>query len=701
MLTAPTTPWTEPAKVSASRTVADLAIVVVLLAVGIGIRASSPSNTYAYAQLWQIGVAIDVGENGDWLTPHDQKGAAARKPQLLPWLTGPTLKLLGIYNDFTFRLPSIASALLTGVLIYCLGRRWFNRSVGLIAGCLWATALHMGRLSYLATTDMLLTLWITAAVACVDRVLWHQAARRRWLWLVGFYTAMVLAALSKGWGVVNWPVLALMVAIATALRPGFAELGSLAGPRKKINRAIRLVAQRWWAAVRGTQLWWGVLAFVIVLGGLLVAMNARAGNELSAVFGFEVIRRIIGGGESPPRPTSVPPILQMVYYALPMSILALGAFRLDQPRGLFSERSWLAGLIVAVAVGSMAVALWLMACEPAMARMASPVLLFVGAVMLVTGLSGWCYRENALSLPMCWLLAVVIPFSLAYGFRADYLLPCYAAVAVMAAWAVDRVASLGAAGGRRVSVLRHVFAAAPVAIALTLIVLPVLYMLGNSLPEWVRLEQPYRVSPADRAVLVGLIPAGAAMLVAAVVLSLKWKVRQFILLACVGMLGVMFIEGNFITRHARRGDGDKMVAFARKVKEVVGKDDFLVLMGEKLTVELYLGRFGQVVVPLQGVSRLEQLNNSRQPWLITTDRGLVELGAAVPSLDGDYLVDIGGAKRRFAVRPEDVGQVAVVGQAVCENNWGRMYLIRLSRPITVGGEPMDTGYITGDWDEED
>ncbi|GAG50432.1 unnamed protein product, partial [marine sediment metagenome] len=226
-------------------------------------------------------------------------------------------------NDFTFRLPSLAAGLLTAMLVYSLGRRWCNRRVGLLAGCLWATTAHMGRLSYMATTDMLLTLWITVAVSCVDRVLWHRARpERRWLWLVGFYAAMILAALSKGWGVVNWPVLAVMVALAAACQPRPGQ-----------------ILRRWWLAIRALHLWWGVLAFVVAGGGLMIAMNAAAGNDLSEVMGFEVVQRITGGGDSPPRPTSVPPILQMIYFTLPMSVLAIGALVLVRPGRWLRGRS--------------------------------------------------------------------------------------------------------------------------------------------------------------------------------------------------------------------------------------------------------------------------------------------------------------------------------------------------------------------------
>ncbi len=702
-------------EVSPGRTVADVAIVLLLIATVIGIRAGAPSNTYAYAQVWQVGVAIDVGENGNWLAPRDQKGALARKPQLLPWVTGPLLAQLGVYNDFTFRLPSLAAAMLMGVLVYSLGRRWSNRRVGLLAACLWATCAHMGRLSYMATTDMTLTLWMTAAIACVDRVLWHRAQRRRWLWVMGFYASMILAGLAKGWGMVNWPVMAVMIALAVALQPQ---------PRRLLLR--------WWRAVRAIHLWWGVLAFVAAMGGLMVAMNAAAGNDISEVFefmselmGFEVGQRITGGGDSPPRPTSVPPILQLIYFTLPMSILAIGALVLEKPR------RWLTG-------------------------------------------------QSEITLPLCWIVAVVLPFSLAHGFRPDYLLPCYAAVAIMAAWAVDRVAQLGAGdksgmgtclpvgtvlpmrpggtlppeegeaaatageeeekeeeeearqqgqdgpathgqdahatqsdarrggprkqgagAGRLVITLRHVFAAAPVLIAGMLIVVPLLYLLGERLPEWLRLAQPYRVSPIDRRVLVGLIPAGAVMLTLAIAWSRKWKVRQFTLLACAGMLGVLFIEGNFISRHARTGDGDKMVAFARQVRDTIGDDEFLVLMAEKLTVELHLARFGEVIVGGDGAANLDHINTSGVPWLITTDQGLVQIGAAMESPDGGYRIKVAGEKRWFVTKPEDLGGPgAGPSGEIHERNSGRMHLIRLApRPVSVSGKPIDTGYISGDWDD--
>ncbi|GAG07250.1 unnamed protein product, partial [marine sediment metagenome] len=262
------------------------------------------------------------------------------------------------------------------------------------------------------------------------------------------------------------------------------------------------------------------------------------------------------------------------------------------------------------------------------------------------------------------IAAVVLPFSLAHGFRPDYLLPCYAAVAIMAAWAVDRVAQLGRAGGRPASTLRHAFAAAPVLIAAMLIAAGLLYLLGDRLPEWMQVDQPYSVSNIDRAVLTGLVPAGAIMLAAAVALSLTWRVRQLALLACAGMLGVIFIEGNFISRHARTGDGDKMVAFARDVRDTIGEDEFLVLLADKLTVELHLGRFGEVVTGADGEAHLAKINAASQPWLITCDRGLVDVGATAQSLDGRYDIKLEGVKRWFTTRPDDLGEVAVSGRDI-------------------------------------
>ncbi|MHC4563682.1 MAG: ArnT family glycosyltransferase [Planctomycetota bacterium] len=613
------------------------------MAAVVGIRATSPSNTYEHAQWKQIGVSIDTLQNGKWLLPRNQIGELARKPPLYAWLCAPVMAATGEYDELVFRVPTIAAALASCLLIYLMGRRWGGRGAGLLAGALWATMWSLAKMAYLATTDMLLAFWMVAAVFCADRVLFHPA-RRRGRWAVAFWASMILAALTKGWGIVNVPIIAAFVALASATQPGFKALRKVKG-LATVGLLVRLVLRRWWQAIRRIRLGWGLLAMAAVLGPMLWAMWQHGGQEFMDVLLFEIGQRATGGGVSPPKPSSVPVIVHLIYRALPASIFAISA-------------------------------------------------------LLLTPSRRWLSRGQAVSLPLCWLAAVVTPFMLAHGFRADYLLPCLGALAIMGAWAVIEVDRRGRAGGPMVGVLRHTIAAAPVVIGAALIVFPSLYLLGGQLSGAIRLPKPEWLEPQVWAAFWLMIPLGAVVLVMGIVSSLRWRIRTVAALACIGMLGVMFIDANLITGHARTRDGDKMRAFARDARETIGDAAYMPFMAENICFEPYMGRFDldKLMVPSPDI--VERLNASDDPWLVTCDRGLVTLGAATETPEGEYLVKIEGVKRRFETRPQELGEVSGVSKDVLWKRSGKLYLIRLKRPIRVTGEPVDTGYIRGYSEEE-
>jgi 4-amino-4-deoxy-L-arabinose transferase-like glycosyltransferase len=162
----------------------DIVLILILITCAVACSAHAPSTTYAYAQLQQIGAVVGTIESGNWVLPRDQGGGLARKGQLYAWLDAPVLMLTGIYDDFTFRVPTVAAALVMGVLVYLLAVRWYDRATGLLAACLWIVIQHMSKLAYLAVTDMLVTAFITGSILCADRLLFHRAppaARGRWV----------------------------------------------------------------------------------------------------------------------------------------------------------------------------------------------------------------------------------------------------------------------------------------------------------------------------------------------------------------------------------------------------------------------------------------------------------------------------------------------------------------------------------------
>jgi len=625
----------------------DIVLVWLLSALVIAISAHGPSTTSAHAQLQHIGAIIGAIQSGNYLLPRTQLGELAHKPQLYTWLAAPAIALTGAYNDFLFRLPTVLASLAMAVMVYWLGRRWYGRATGLLAACLWVTIQHMSKLTYLAVTDMLLTLWITGSIVCADRLLFHRAAAgRRAGWVAGFWAFMILGALTKGWGLVNPVLVGGTVALATAVGPGFAALGAVSGAGRKAVVAVRLIGRRWLRAAKALRPGWGLPAVAAVLVPLWIAMLLIGGQEFREVVRFEVFQRALGTGRHPPRPGSAPAVAYLVYYLLPVSVFAAGALALVRPRRWFS--------------------------------LAGP-----------------------LCLPLCWILAVLVPFSLAHGFRPDYLLPCYAAAALMGAWAIEEIRRRRAGGGLAVRCLRHVFAAVPIVIGVGLIVIPPAYLLNDRLPSLLAgaIEVPEFMAAETPWIAAGLVPLGAAIVALAIVASLRWRIGLLAGLTVAGMLGVMFLNTHFISRHARVPDSETMIAFSRQVEPIIGRDDFAVFRAGKLCVELYLGRFGR---PIRQQNELaERLNRLDVPWLITCDRGLVEAGAARPDPQGAFQLKIDGRKCRFQTLPEQIGRVVCVSdRPIVSQRWGRIYLIEIHRPVRLTGRPICVGHISGRPDED-
>jgi hypothetical protein len=73
---------------------------------------------------------------------------------------------------------------------------------------------------------------------------------------------------------------------------------------------------------------------------------------------------------------------------------------------------------------------------------------------------------------------------------------------------------------------------------------------------------------------------------------------------------------------------------------------------------------------------------TQRRWLITCERGLIELGARKAVADGSQEVHLAA--------PEELGQSRVVGQSILSEGWGRLYLIEMKRPVRLSGEPQLT-----------
>ena len=162
------------------------------------------------------------------------------------------------------------------------------------------------------------------------------------------------------------------------------------------------------------------------------------------------------------------------------------------------------------------------------------------------------------------------------------------------------------------------------------------------------------------------------------------------------MLGVGFIYVHVASRPARTRTGEHMRSFAMAARGILGDDDYAAFAAENLVVGPYLGRLGELIMYNDP---LRQINASEAPWLLTCDRGLVELGASSEVGAGEYKIRIEGVKRWFQTHPKQLGEVALVGERIYAEAWGHIYLIRLARPVRVDGIPTSTVYVSDDGED--
>ncbi len=140
----------------------------------------------------QAGREMTRGE--DFIVPYFNDDYRFDKPVLIYWLMVVNNWIFGV-GDFAARLGSSISGVLACGLMYLVGRRLFNRQVGLMGAAIVASFPLFMVESKLATADALLTVFMVSALG-----LWlgMQAGQRRWYWAVLLGLALGLGTLTKG-----------------------------------------------------------------------------------------------------------------------------------------------------------------------------------------------------------------------------------------------------------------------------------------------------------------------------------------------------------------------------------------------------------------------------------------------------------------------------------------------------------------------
>ncbi|WP_119717034.1 glycosyltransferase family 39 protein [Cognatilysobacter tabacisoli] len=230
-------------------------VAALMLGAGLGLRDPWPADEPRFAL-----VARQMVESGDWLFPHRGIELYSDKPPLFMWLQAAAYTFVREWR-VAFLLPSLLASLGTLWLVVDLGRRLWNRRVGLYAGWALLLALQFTWQAKKAQIDPVVVFWITLAnYGLLRHVL--QVARQRgpdWtMWMLG-WAAAGLGTITKGVGAI-----ALLMLVP-------AGIASLRGWDVRVH-------------VRDPRFWLGPLAFALAACVWLVPMLLAAFGNGSAEY---------------------------------------------------------------------------------------------------------------------------------------------------------------------------------------------------------------------------------------------------------------------------------------------------------------------------------------------------------------------------------------------------------------------------------
>ena len=107
--------------------------------------------------------AAEMIERNDWVTPVFNGELRTHKPVLLYWFTMAAYAVFGV-NEFGARFPSAVLAIGTALATYHIGKRLFNRSVGVWSAVILCSSIMFGIAGRAATPDSVLIFFATLSL---------------------------------------------------------------------------------------------------------------------------------------------------------------------------------------------------------------------------------------------------------------------------------------------------------------------------------------------------------------------------------------------------------------------------------------------------------------------------------------------------------------------------------------------------------
>lgn len=176
-----------------------IALAVLLVGAGIGWR--QPMNVDEERFL---GVALEMLQSGNWFIPHRAAEIYGDKPPLFMWTVALFSQLTGSPRIALY-LPGLLSAATITWVLHDLGRRLWNRRIGVIAALLFLATYQSYSILRTGQIDSFLCLWVALGFYGMVR---HLLLGPAWGWFYLACAAMGLGIISKGVGFI--PALMLL-----------------------------------------------------------------------------------------------------------------------------------------------------------------------------------------------------------------------------------------------------------------------------------------------------------------------------------------------------------------------------------------------------------------------------------------------------------------------------------------------------------
>lgn len=139
----------------------------------------------------------DLLHSADWNSLMLNAVPFLEKPPLYFWLVAGSIKLFGGFTEFAVRLPIAVLASFITFFTYFLGKKVISRKFGMISALILLSSIFFLILSHIAILDMVLTVFVTAAIYCGFLTHFCEEKNKKYFWWY-FYLFAALGFLAKG-----------------------------------------------------------------------------------------------------------------------------------------------------------------------------------------------------------------------------------------------------------------------------------------------------------------------------------------------------------------------------------------------------------------------------------------------------------------------------------------------------------------------